>query len=507
MSSNRGRMSSWLGFLTLSMAGILSRLPQLNYNQHPFSQCDENIYLSESSRMVTENTIIFNEFRGGGVNFFPTVLSLILGLDLDPASLQWFGRVLLSVVIGGLAPGLAFLLAKRLTRNLLISWFVGLSTLCSSLLLINSVYWYPDSYIASFALLAVLLTAKILDDGSARPKKLIILGIACGLGLSVKVTFVLVIVVILYLVWNMDRDRFFFPLEKSNLLKLALPAAGTWLFVNWPALATPLDFIRNNGGNVLVYQGETRTLEGLLFYGLAAGPMALGVLQSLILLAGTSFVIKSRSRIGLAAAVSLLAGVTVFGLQSQWLHRNMATFLVFGIVLLALGMHQISLRLGDSRPIVKYALASCAAIWIAATALSFVSSAQERFFEASMAKSLHSKATDFVLRENPATVLPSEPGCQRSVYDQAIASGWKPGLGEGVLNVNFSNASRLSFVSDPLIRLIPEQSLELVTVDLYRPESNTSWVDKVFGGPIQMGPLLAEFTDGFFKYQIYRTGP
>ncbi len=507
MSPMKVRLSSLLGFLALALAGVLSRLPQLNYNQYPFAQCDENIYLSESSRMVTENTVMFNEFRGGGVNFLPTVLSVILGLDLDPASLQLLGRVLLTVVIGGLAPGLAFLLTQQLTRNLFISWFVGLSTLFSPLLLINSVYWYPDSYIASFALLAMWLATRILSDESIATKKLVILGVVMGLGLSVKVTFLAVIAVILYLIWARERENFLRPVRDSNLLKVTIPAVLTWLVVNWPALVTPIDFIRNNGGNVVVYQGGTRSIEGLLFYTLAAGPMSLGVLQSLILLTGVFFAFKTRNRVGMAASVGLLAGITVFGLQSQWLHRNMATFIVFGIVLLALGMYQSGLRLRRFVPLIRHTMPTLAAIWLVATALNFVATSWERSFEATMAKSLHSQVTNFVLGENPDVLLPDDAGCQRSIFDEAITSGWKPSPGGEVLNISFSNASRLAFVSDPLFRLIPEPSLELVTLDLYRPISDLSWLNKLLLAPFRSESPLAQFTDGFSRYQVFRQGP
>lgn len=507
MGSTKARVGAWLGFLILSMLGILSRLPQLSYNQDPFTQCDENIYLIESHRMVMENSIIFNEFRGGGVNFLPTVLSVILDLDLDPAALQSFGRILLTVVIGGLAPGFALLLAQALTRNWFISCFVGLSILFSPLLLINSVYWYPDSYIATFAILAVWLTVRTLDDESVSTRKLVVLGIVCGIGLSVKVTFVGVAAVILYLVWSQDRDRFFKHIKQSNLVRIGLPAAITWLFINWPALATPLDFIRNNGGNVVVYQGGTRSLEGVLFYAISAGPMSFGVLQSLILPVAIFMAIKTRSRIGIAAAIGLFAGIVVFGLQSQWLHRNMATFMVFGVLLLALGMQQMWLKVANSRPLLRIAMNVAVIAWVAITSLGFFGSTQERFDSQSQAQSLHAQVTSYILRENPNILLPNEPGCQWSVFDESASSGWEPGRGKGTLNVSFSNASRLAFVSDPLVRQIPESSLELLTVDLYRPLPGESWIENLVRGP--MGPDLPVeiFSDGFFKYRVFELAP
>lgn len=507
MHPTKVQLSAWFGFLSLSIMGILSRLPQLNYNQYPFAQCDENIYLIESQRMLLENSIMFNEFRGGGVNFLPTILSVILDLDLDSAALQSFGRILLTVVLGGLAPGFAFLLAQTLTRNWFISCFVGLSTLFSPLLLINSVYWYPDSYIATFALLAVWLTIRLLNDESVSPEKLVVLGIVCGMGLSVKVTFVVVVAVILYLVWRRDRDRFFTPIRKSNLARIGLAVATTWLLINWPALVAPLDFIRNNGGNVVVYQGGTRSVEGILFYAISAGPMSFGVLPSLVLLVGIFMAIKTRSRIGVAASIVLFAGIAVFGLQAQWLHRNMATFMVFGVLLLALGMQQIWLMAARSRPLLRNATTFAAIAWLAITSFGFVGSTQERIEAQSQANSLHAQVTSFVLQENPDILLPNEPGCQWSVYEESRSSGWESGRGQGTLNVAFSNASRLAFVSDPIIRQLPESSLELLTVDLYRPMPGEFWIDKLVREPKGLDLPAAQFSDGFFKYRVFELAP
>jgi len=499
----------FIGFLALAVLGILSRLPQLSYNQYPFVQCDENIYFLESQRLILDNSVVFNEFRGGGFNFLPTTLSVVFGFHLDPLTLQLFGRFLLAVFIGGIAPALAFLLANRLTKKFLIALVVGLSTLFSPLLIINSVYWYPDSYIVSFALLAVLLSPMSSEGGVTSRWKLILLGIVCGLGLSVKVTFAVVILFVMNLVWINDRQNFLKPVARSSFTTVFVPAFLTWLSLNWPALVTPLDFIRNNGGNLVVYQGDTRSIEGLLFYAIAAGPMALGAIQSVGILVGSAFAFKLRDQFGRAAVVALTIGIVVFGLQAQWLHRNMTTFFVFSLILFALGMNYTweKLRASDKHCGAGFALVTIALV--AVTSLGFVQSTFERSRIGASGPSIHQQATDFILIENPRSLfpVPIKTDCQLSVYDQVSKMGWTANQGKGVLEVVYVNATRRTFIADPIISQLPDQWLSNLTGDLYRPSKDSTWFSSLFNEQSEAATPRAKFNDGFFEYRIYEIKP
>ncbi len=491
--------SALIGLMLITL-GVLSRLPQLGYNQHPFVQCDENIYFLESQRMLAEQSVIFNEFRGGGINFLPTVIGVLLGLEIDELGLQLFGRIFLTVVIGGLAPLFAYLVARKLSGGVVIPLAVGLSAAFSPLLLLNSVYWYPDSYIATVALATVWFGLGLLDSDSIPKRRLILLGVLFGIGLSVKVTFLAVILFVVLVIWKQSKKGF----TKASLLPLGVSTMISWLIINWPAIITPFDFIRNNGGNIVVYQGTTRSIEGLAFYAIAVGPMAIGALQFCIALIGAYLAIKKRDFPGIVAGVLLASAVGLFGLQAQWLHRNMDLFFVFSIVLLTLGYKYTAGAMRASRTGLRFLSVSIMALYLSLGAAQFVQDAISRQSSISDRPSIHAQATAFLMDANPGQVSPTEPGCQKSIFEELVERGWVADPGTSLsFEVVFTNDDRSDFVSDPIISLLPDTFLTNLTQDLYRPEAGVSWFSSS-GTKVKNDRVAAEFSDGFFKYLILR---
>ncbi len=504
MQARSGLVRSWvevrsaLTGLLLIAIGVLSRLPQLGYNQYPFIQCDENIYFLESQRMLAEQSVIFNEFRGGGINFLPTVISVLLGLELDEAGLQLLGRIFLTAVIGGLAPFFAFLVARKLSNGELIPLAVGLTAAFSPLLLLNSVYWYPDSYIATVALATIWFALGFTDSTSIHKRRLILLGVLCGVGLSVKVTFLAIALFVVLIIWKKNRSGSF----KSTLLPLGASTIISWMCINWPALITPFDFIRNNGGNIVVYQGSTRSVEGLVFYAIAAGPMAVGVLQFCVAVIGGLFAFRRRNFIGIFASVLVASAVCIFGLQAQWLHRNMDVFFAFSIILLTLGFKHIAAVLSGGSAWIRILSISIMALYLGLGATQFVQDGLSRQASVTGGVSIHEQATNFLLNANPGQVSPADRGCQRSIYEELLEGGWSPGSQTlQSFEVVYTNDDRSDFVSDPVISFLPDSLLTNITQDLYRPEAGVSWFSNQ-GALVDADEVAAEFSDGYFRYLI-----
>jgi hypothetical protein len=319
-----------------------------------------------------------------------------------------------------------------------------------------------------------------------------------GVGLSVKLTFLAVVLFVVLIIWKKDKTGFF----KSALLPLGASTIISWLWINWPALITPFDFIRNNGGNIVVYQGTTRSVEGLAFYTIAAGPMAIGVLQFCIAVIGCFFAFRKNDFSGIAACVLLASAVVVFGLQAQWLHRNMDAFFAFAIILLTLGFKHIEVVISGGSAWIRIVSISIMALYVGLGATQFVLDGFSRQSSITEGSSIHDQATDFLLKASPGQVSPADPGCQRSVYEELLEKGWSPSSKTlQSFEVVYTNDDRSDFVSDPVVSLLPDSFLTNVTQDLYRPEAGVSWFSNE-GALFDSGRVAAEFSDGYFKYLI-----
>lgn len=311
-----------LGAVFLLVAVFVARVNLTkDFFPHPYLFCDEEIYLSESLRMMENSDLLPQVFLGGPVNFFlPTFLTLI-GLELDASSLLEVGRLFYSVFLPTIATAVLLLAVlvetKEKSLSLATSTFYGFSPL----FLPVGLYWYPDSFIAVFTSLLLLCLSAERSGLISEKVSSLLLGIVCALGIATKATFLL-ITAMLVLFRLYSRHQVDVP--NSNNTHLATFSKTLFIalaILFFPAVDRNLLFVRGQFTNVAVYQnGNRNIIEGLEYYG---SHMLIAVFLLIILaLPGIIGVLRENALVTWSfLVVSIYVGI--WALQAQYLVRNL----------------------------------------------------------------------------------------------------------------------------------------------------------------------------------------
>lgn len=340
--------------------GIFLRLPPLFSERGDYLFCDESIFLAEVHGMLAEGRMLPAEFRSGPLNswlvFFPALLvEGIAGTELSSDHLLTLGRLILPIILGGLAVVPTAIFSKELFRSERVGLFAAVLMATTPGFVAVSRIWYPDHFIAFFSAMTGVFLVRLLN----RQTKLLdgfLLGVFLALALAVKLTAVfLLIPVFLILAAKLLGPLISSTFNMRNFSGISRPAflsilvlSGffvSFLLVNLNAWLNWSDFTAAQEFNSTNYGGfASNPFSGMAAYFLIATVISPGLIGTIGLAAATVMVAIDRTyrtRVFLLWA-AVLGAVVVLGSQELFVNRNLAPYFPLVASISAFGLHRLT---------------------------------------------------------------------------------------------------------------------------------------------------------------------
>ena len=251
-------------FVLFSIAVAL-RLPALFQDLPPYVFCDEAIFHDEVTRLLSTGSWQALEFRSGGLNIYPVLVTAKLATWLSTAPLSsetvlWIGRILHAVILNAASIFFIFLATREMFGRPNIAIYAAFAYAISPMVLSVSRLWYPDHFIAFFSSGALLYMTRTLSH-PRRKKLLLKLGCFCGCAISVKYTGILLAVPVLVLLlfqFEMDAAERGWKRAACQLLAqgalIGISAIVTFALLNFSLFAEPQKFASDFAYNINNYK-------------------------------------------------------------------------------------------------------------------------------------------------------------------------------------------------------------------------------------------------------------
>lgn len=352
------KITKWLasyGVWLIALVAVLLRIEPLNDELIPYIFCDEEIWLREAKRMLSENTIVPEVFLSGSPVLLPVVIVAqvvnalsdgLINTELSNSLITADNRLLVMARICLLIPSIlgSVYFINKTFRVMKVSNFSRLIALLvlaiSPTGLATSRYWYPDHFIIFPASLVLYAVIRVGVNQNSSNRSWVGVGMAIGLLASTKYTGIWAIMAtipLLYSLWNTEyqlQSRFVRLAQRT--VSLIGGTLGSFAFINYGAIANPKLFLRDLSANNANYEQFTGGVSAMITHIWYAMVLPFGIL-ALPLLAIGILRLASQSRALLFAItlfpVFLVGVLSVYGFGVP---RN--TFVIFPFLVLVLGM-------------------------------------------------------------------------------------------------------------------------------------------------------------------------
>ena len=332
--------------LLIFLLAVLLRVPAFFEERIPYLFCDEYIFPGEALRMFNEGTFITNEFRAGAINSLSILPFLhvanLLGITPDPVNVVLIGRMVQTLLIGGLTSIFLYLTGLKLFSRRIFGILSALVFIISPSVYAYSRFAYPDHYVYFFSAGVLYFLTRYLQGERSNfvLSSAIVLG---ALGFSVKYSglFLAVpIIVAMFIGANTDgrgvnRTRNF----GVDLLKLFGLGSITLLIVNYSAVANPrlfMDGLMYNSNNYANFPG---TFSGAFsYYFFSAYVISFSFLGVLLISIGHLYVyqkFRSFFWVLISFPLSLMTYLSTLGLV---LNRNVSILIPFIVISITAGI-------------------------------------------------------------------------------------------------------------------------------------------------------------------------
>lgn len=349
--------------------GAVFRLETLNDELPPKLFCDEEIWLSQTKRLLESGSFVINEFRSGSMSVYPVLLiaktlRLVFGVAFSDSQLVILGRSAL------LIPGLiiaTFFLDKTL-RLLEVSLLIrvislGAFVISPSVMALGR-YWYPDHFIIGPASALLFLLVRLATNRTAAPSAFAVIGFSLGVAVATKYTAILLLVATLVAVGsNVPVKTVKSPLSisqtrrlVSSVVLLCISAISSFailnfsLFVHFEKFISDVLINRDNYSDSALDQSQS-----FLFYSWMTLVAPFGLLGLVLIVAGLIRLGKSSLVLAGLFVVSPLALILLFGQSSRTINRNVALVLPSLVPAFAFGIKAV-IEFGSSRFRKRYAV-------------------------------------------------------------------------------------------------------------------------------------------------------
>ena len=357
------KIAKWLesyGVWLITLVAVLLRIEPLNDELIPYIFCDEEIWLREAKRMLSENTIVPEVFLSGSPVLLPVVIvaQLVNALSdglintvLSDSLIMADNRLLVMARICLLIPSIlgSIYFLNKTFRVLQVSNFSRLIALLVLVInptgLATSRYWYPDHFIIFPASLVLYAVICVGINRNSSNRSWVGVGTAIGLLASTKYTGILAMMAtipLLYSQWNAEyqlQNRYVRMAQRT--VSLIGGTIGSFTIINYGAIAKPRLFLRDLSANNANYEQFTGGASAIITHTWYAMVLPFGILALTLLAIGISRLARQSRPLLLAIVIFpilLIATLSVYGFGVP---RNTFVVLPFLVLVLGLGVDSI----------------------------------------------------------------------------------------------------------------------------------------------------------------------
>lgn len=319
---------------------LISRVITVFHNLPAWQFCDELVVSGHLWRLVVDKTIIFDDFRSGGLNILPL---LPIGFFLTETKILVIGKFLYLVVLG---LGTVFFIYKI---SLLIIFNKNIAILSSIIFMLSPYvfavgeYWYPDHYIYFFSSGFLYFLIKLYREINQQNKtNFILLGIFSSMLVSVKWTgFILMPVLFLFLLFlfiNQSESRLVFF---KNCLYLLCSFLVIFFLFNYSIFFNFDKFIYDFTWNISHYASYEKNNFEIFYYLSVIYFLFASFLSIIFILFGYVKIFKLNKLIFTLFTFTVLFYSCFLGLKGGLvLHRNVSILIPFIFPIIGIGIYQ-----------------------------------------------------------------------------------------------------------------------------------------------------------------------